>query len=141
MLNKFYIKLCCIIISVAFLTSCNNNNNNNNINTYSVADIHGQFLQGKVAKYMDQKDKILAISILETNRTAQATTWKNNKTHYKFTVIPTETYEFNNFPCREYLMIVTIKAKTQAKHDIQYTNRGRACRQADGSWNSINIID
>ncbi len=69
---------------------------------------------------------------LESNRTGQASGWKNPDSGHSGTVTPTETYQTaSGNHCREYQQTVTIDGKTERVH-------GRACREPDGTWKIVN---
>ncbi len=70
---------------------------------------------------------------LETNPVGHSTSWSNPDTGNSGTVTPTKTVASadNGQPCREYQHTVTIDGKTEQAY-------GRACRQADGSWQIVN---
>ena len=76
---------------------------------------------------MDARDREYAGYALENVRTGVPSTWRNPDTGYKYEITPTETYETQGGPCREY----TLEAMIGGKPETIY---GTACRQADGSW-------
>lgn len=66
-------------------------------------------------------------SVLEYNRTGQATTWQDPDTGQTVTTAPVRTHMTSAGPCREYVMSVIIGGQEQQAY-------GTACRQNDGSW-------
>jgi len=91
----------------------------------------GATIGGKVGRSMDETDRLKTAHTLETVRTGVPSNWDNPDTGNHYTVTPTRTYETGTGPCREY----TVDAKVDGKDDKLY---GTACRQADGSWQTVN---
>ena len=78
------------------------------------------------------KDKEIAAQTaqraFETNRTGQASTWKNPDSGNSGSITPTKTYQSAGGQyCREYQQTITVGGE---KHQAY----GTACRQPDGSW-------
>jgi len=91
----------------------------------------GGAIGGSVGRSMDETDRINTAMALENVRTGVPSTWTNPDTGYEYVVTPTNTYESDAGPCREYTMDATIGGKTEQIY-------GTACRQADGSWQAVN---
>jgi surface antigen len=91
----------------------------------------GAAIGGSIGRSMDETDRINTALALENVRTGVPSTWSNPDTGYEYVVTPTNTYESNTGPCREYTMDATIGGKTEQVY-------GTACRQPDGSWQIIN---
>jgi surface antigen len=97
----------------------------------------GVFLGSRIGKKLDKVDQMHAArtqqTALETNPAGQSSSWTNPDTGNSGTVTPTKTVASadNGQPCREYQHSVTIGGKTEQAY-------GRACRQADGSWQIVN---
>jgi surface antigen len=91
----------------------------------------GAYLGGSIGKSMDDVDRMKMNSALETTRTGQTTSWANPDSGNNYTVTPTKTYHSAGRPCRDYTTIGVIGGKRQ-------TIYGRACRQADGTWQAKN---
>jgi surface antigen len=70
------------------------------------------------------------VQVFEYNRTNQPSSWTNPDTGNSYTVTPTQTYESQGTPCREFTMNSQIGGKTEQVY-------GTACRQADGSWKIV----
>ena len=91
----------------------------------------GAFLGNEVGASMDRQDAMLAeraaMQALETNKTKQASVWKNPDTGNFGSVYPTNTFSKNGQPCREFTQEITIGGKVE-------TAFGKACRNPDGSW-------
>ena len=92
----------------------------------------GSQVGATIGRHMDEHDRDRLVSVLETHRTASASTWVNPDTGYNYTATPTRTYEEPGGigPCREFTIDASIGGKTEQIY-------GTACRQADGSWKVI----
>jgi surface antigen len=93
--------------------------------------IAGAVIGGNIGARMDRQDQLNSQRVLESYPDNQASTWTNPNTGNSYTVTPTNTYEAANGPCRDY----TTKAMIAGKRETIY---GKACRQSDGSWQSVN---
>ena len=92
-----------------------------------VGTVAGAAIGGSVGRGMDETDRMNTSIALENVRTGVPSSWSNPDTGYEYVVTPTNTYESETGPCREYTMDATIGGKTEQIYGI-------ACRQADGSW-------
>jgi surface antigen len=92
-----------------------------------VGAVAGAVIGGNIGRHMDEQDQLKTSLALENVRTGVPSTWANPDTGYEYSVTPTNTYESNSGPCREYTVDATIGGKTEQVY-------GTACRQADGSW-------
>jgi surface antigen len=87
----------------------------------------GQSLDRADQAYMNQQ----TMRALESQPTNQASTWQNPDSGSQATVTPTRTYQQpNGTYCREYTQTVMIGGKRQEAY-------GTACRQPDGSWQTV----
>jgi surface antigen len=91
----------------------------------------GSQIGGNVGRSMDDTDRLKAAHSLETVRTGVSSSWRNPDTGNEYTVRPTRTYNASSGPCREY----TVDGVIAGKREKIY---GTACRQADGSWKTMN---
>ncbi len=97
----------------------------------------GVFFGSRIGKQLDKADQMQAAqaqqTALETKPLGHSTSWSNPDTGNSGMVTPTKTVASadNGQPCREYQHSVTIDGKTEQAY-------GRACRQADGSWQIVN---
>ena len=87
----------------------------------------GAWLGGYLGKEMDNEDKAKTSRALETAKTNQTVNWKNPDNGNEYAVTPTNTYQENNLPCRDFTTQAVIDGKKQ-------TVKGKACRQKDGTW-------
>lgn len=96
------------------------------------AGLAGGLLGGAIGRRLDNRDKEMAAEAaaraFESNRTGQASSWKNPDSGNSGTVTPTKTYQAGNGQyCREYRQDITVGGEKQQAY-------GTACRQPDGSW-------
>lgn len=92
----------------------------------------GASIGGNVGRSMDDTDRIKAAAALESVRTGVPTSWINPDTRHQYTVVPTRTYDAaSGSPCREYTVDAVIGGRVEKVV-------GTACRQADGSWRTLN---
>ena len=92
----------------------------------------GGLLGGAIGAHLDTKDKQMAAQAatqaFESNRTGQASSWRNPDSGNSGSVTPTHTYQAASGQyCREYRQEVIVGSEKQQAY-------GTACRQPDGSW-------
>jgi len=87
----------------------------------------GAIIGGRIGQSMDATDRMKTSSVLETIPDNRSSTWQNPNSGYEYTVTPTKTVEYEEGPCREYV----VQARIGGKLEDVY---GTACRQPDGSW-------
>lgn len=95
-----------------------------------IGTLFGAAVGGAVGRSMDDNDRIKVAQTLETVRTGVPSHWRNPDTGNQYRVTPTRTYETAGTPCREFTVDGMIGRR---KEKIV----GTACRQADGSWRTI----
>lgn len=92
----------------------------------------GSNIGGNVGRSMDESDRLKTSHALENVRTGVPSRWINPDTHNQYTVVPTRTYDATSgAPCREYTVDAVIGGRLEKVI-------GTACRQADGSWRTVN---
>jgi len=91
----------------------------------------GMAIGGSVGRSMDDVDRMKLAAAMETTRTGVVSQWQNPDTGYQYSVVPTETTETTEGPCREF----TLNAQIGGNSEQIY---GTACREADGSWRIVN---
>lgn len=96
-----------------------------------VGTLLGATVGGSIGRSMDDTDRLKVAHSLETVRTGVPSQWRNPDTGNQYTMTPTRTYDSGGTPCREYTIDGMIGGK---KEKIT----GTACRQADGSWRTMN---
>lgn len=90
----------------------------------------GYLVGGAIGKSMDDTDRLKANQALEDTPTGNRVAWQNPDTGDHYSVTPTKTYETASGPCREYTTEATIDGRPETVY-------GTACRQADGTWQSV----
>lgn len=91
----------------------------------------GAVIGGAIGNNMDEMDRMRANQALETAPTGNTVSWANPDSGAQYAVTPTRTYDTGTGPCREY----TTEANIGGQIEHVY---GTACRQADGSWKTVN---
>ncbi len=92
----------------------------------------GANIGGNVGRSMDDSDRLKTAHALETVRSGVPSHWVNPDTQNRYTVVPTRTYDSaSGGPCREYTVDAVIGGQREKVV-------GTACRQADGSWRTVN---
>ncbi len=93
-----------------------------------IGAIAGSMIGRHVGESMEDNDRMMTSAALYNSRTDERTTWTNPDTGHLYTVTPTETFQQNNGPCREFRLDATIG------NEANQAVYGTACLQADGSW-------
>ncbi len=101
-----------------------------------IGAVLGGLVGSEIGKSLDRADQAYMSRTtqqsLESQRTGQASTWRNPDNRHSGTVTPTRTYRRESGEhCREFQQTVTIDGRTERAH-------GTACRQSDGSWKIMN---
>ncbi len=100
-----------------------------------IGAVLGGLVGSEIGKSLDRADRAYMSRTtqqsLESQRTGQASTWRNPDNRHSGTVTPTRTYRRESGEyCREFQQTVTIDGRTERAY-------GTACRQSDGSWKII----
>jgi len=91
----------------------------------------GAALGGAMGGSMDRADETYAQNALENSSDNETVQWVNPNTKNQYTVTPTSTYtQPNGVPCREFSTTAVIDGQKETVY-------GRACRQADGTWQTV----
>lgn len=97
----------------------------------AIGTLVGGYIGGQIGKTMDDVDRMKMNQALETQPTGQSYSWTNPDTGHDYAVTPTETYQREGSPCRDYTTEAVIDGKREVVH-------GTACRQPDGRWVAMN---
>lgn len=97
----------------------------------AIGTLIGGYIGGQIGKTMDDVDRMKMNRALETQPTGQAYAWENPDTGHNYQVTPTQTYQQDGSPCRDYTTEAVIDGKREVVH-------GTACRQPDGRWVATN---
>jgi surface antigen len=91
----------------------------------------GGLIGGAIGQNMDNTDQMRMQNAMNANRSNQTAAWRNPDTGNAYQVTPQQAYRGSSGqPCREYTTTATIGGKRQQVY-------GTACRQADGSWQTV----
>jgi surface antigen len=90
----------------------------------------GSMVGERIGARMEDDDLEQAGTALENNRTGETAAWENPDTGNEFSVTPTDTYESDGRPCREF----DFRVETEQGSDVQERT---ACRDSDGTWEVI----
>lgn len=97
----------------------------------AIGTLIGGYIGGSIGKTMDDVDRMKMNRALETQPTGQSYSWQNPDTGHDYAVTPTETYQRESGPCRDYTTEAVIDGRREVVH-------GTACRQSDGRWVAMN---
>ena len=90
----------------------------------------GSMAGERIGARMEEDDMQEAGFALEENRTGETHAWENPDTGNEFRITPTDTYEREGRPCREF----DFRVETERGSDVQERT---ACRNSDGTWEVI----
>lgn len=97
----------------------------------AIGALGGAFLGSEVGKSLDRADRNYMANnsqtALERTPSGQTTSWRNPDSGNSGTFTPTRTYQEQGRDCRDYEQTIIVGGKSE-------TARGRACRNADGTW-------
>lgn len=93
----------------------------------AIGTLVGGYIGGQIGRTMDDVDRMKMNRALETQPTGQPYRWENPDTGHDYAVTPTETYQRDGGPCRDYTTEAVIDGQREVVH-------GTACRQPDGRW-------
>ncbi len=95
-----------------------------------IGAVAGAAVGSEIGRQLDEYDRQRAAYFLERNATNQTSTWVNPDTGYEYRVTPTDTYEREGEPCREFRMDTRIEGEWQEVEGV-------ACRREDGAWQIV----
>lgn len=90
----------------------------------------GAYIGSRIGRSMDEVDRMKVQNTLENTPTGHSVAWSNPDSNTRYEVTPTNTYQQEGQPCRDY----TTEAWIDGKREVV---KGTACRQADGTWRAI----
>jgi len=97
----------------------------------AIGVLAGAYIGGSIGQSMDDVDRMKANQALENAPTGHTVNWHNPDTRADYAVTQTKTYETDSGPCREYSPEAVIGGKRETVY-------GTACRQPDGTWQTVN---
>lgn len=80
-----------------------------------------------IGNEMDKADRKKVAQTYENVPDQQTTSWENPNTQNKYKVTPQRTYEQNDRPCREVVILATIDGEAEKIHQT-------ACRNSQAKW-------
>jgi len=96
--------------------------------------IVGTMVGGQIGKQLDQADQRAVYDAqyraLEYGNPGSPVGWQNPNSGHYGEVVPGPGYKVNASNCRDYTHTIYINGQPQVA-------RGTACRQPDGSWNTV----
>lgn len=100
----------------------------------AIGAVTGGILGNLIGADLDERDRQLAAAAeyraLEYGQAGSATPWNNPANQHRGQIVPGKPYQQNGTYCRPYTHTIYVSGQPQ-------TARGTACRQADGTWNTV----
>lgn len=101
----------------------------------AIGTLAGAYIGSQIGQSLDRADKAAMQQTtqqsLERAPSGQTSSWSNPDSGNSGTITPTSTYKTSaGQDCREYTQTIKVDGKEE-------TARGRACRQADGTWKIV----
>ncbi|MGV1015609.1 MAG: RT0821/Lpp0805 family surface protein, partial [Methyloceanibacter sp.] len=99
-----------------------------------VGAVVGGIIGNEIGASLDERDRQLAAAAeyqaLEYGQSGAPTPWDNPQSQRRGQIVPGKPYQQGSQFCRPYTHTIYISGQPQ-------TSRGTACRQADGTWQTI----
>ncbi len=99
-----------------------------------VGAVVGGILGNEIGRSMDQRDRELAAAAeyqaLEYGHSGTPYPWDNPNSQHRGQIVPGKPYQQGNSHCRPYTHTIYVSGQPQ-------TVRGTACRNPDGTWQTI----
>jgi surface antigen len=106
----------------------------NRIPGMAIGAVAGGILGNVIGKDLDDRDRQLAAAAeyqaLEYGQSGSPTPWDNPQSQHRGQIVPGKPYQQGSTHCRPYTHTIYIGGQPQ-------TVRGTACRQPDGTWQTI----
>lgn len=106
----------------------------NRIPGVAIGAMAGGILGNLIGADMDERDRQLAAAAeyraLEYGQAGQATPWNNPSNQNRGEIVPGAPYQQNGTYCRPFTHTIYVSGSPQ-------TARGTACRQPDGTWQTV----
>jgi surface antigen len=106
----------------------------NRIPGVAIGAMAGGILGNLIGKDLDDQDRQLAAAAqyraLEYGQAGSTTPWNNPANDHRGQIVPGKPYQQNGTYCRPYTHTIYIGGQPE-------TARGTACRQPDGTWQSV----
>lgn len=106
----------------------------NRIPGMAIGAVAGGIIGNEIGRNLDERDRELAAAAeyqaLEYGHSGQPYPWDNPNTQHRGQIVPGKPYQQGNSHCRPYTHTIYISGQPQ-------TVRGTACRNPDGTWQTI----
>jgi surface antigen len=106
----------------------------NRIPSVAIGAVVGGILGNQIGKSLDEEDRRMAAAAeyqaLEYGQPGASTPWDNPQTRHHGQIVPGKPYQEGSQYCRSYTHTIYISGEPQ-------TARGTACRQSDGTWQTV----
>jgi surface antigen len=108
--------------------------NKNRIPGLAIGAVVGGIIGNQIGQSLDEEDRQMAAAAeyraLETGAAGAPIAWNNPQTQHRGQIVPGKPYQQGSQFCRPYTHTIYIGGEPQ-------TARGTACRQADGTWQTV----
>ena len=106
----------------------------NRIPGLAIGAVVGGIVGNQIGQSLDEQDRQMAAAAeyraLETGQAGAPVAWDNPQTQHRGQIVPGKPYQQGSQFCRPYTHTIYIGGQPQ-------TARGTACRQADGTWQTV----
>jgi surface antigen len=106
----------------------------NAIGGAAIGALAGGIIGNRIGAALDEEDRRMAAAAeyqaLEYGQSGQPTPWNNPQTQRHGQIVPGKPYQQGSQYCRPYTHTIYIGGQPQ-------TARGTACRQPDGTWQTV----
>ena len=106
----------------------------NRIPGLAIGAVVGGLVGNQIGQSLDEQDRQMAAAAeyraLETGRAGAPVAWDNPQTQHRGQIVPGKPYQQGSQFCRPYTHTIYIGGQPQ-------TARGTACRQSDGTWQTV----
>ena len=100
----------------------------------AIGALAGGIIGNQIGRALDEEDRRIAAAAeyqaLEYGQPGQPTPWDNPQTQHRGQIVPGKPYQQGSQYCRPYTHTIYVGGQPQ-------TARGTACRQSDGTWQTI----
>jgi surface antigen len=100
----------------------------------AIGALAGGIIGNQIGRALDEEDRRIAAAAeyqaLEYGQPGQPTPWDNPQTQHRGQIVPGKPYQQGSQHCRSYTHTIYIGGEPQ-------TARGTACRQPDGTWQTV----
>jgi surface antigen len=106
----------------------------NRIPGVAIGALAGGIIGNQIGRALDEEDRRIAAAAeyqaLEYGQPGQPTPWDNPQNQHRGQIVPGKPYQQGSQHCRSYTHTIYVGGEPQ-------TARGTACRQPDGTWQTV----